>query len=260
MKVNISRITDKGLLRTLNEDSYVLILPEFIEKAFEENPPSEINSEDTATGLFLCVIDGMGGGGNGDVASQTIADRILFAWKDIEKLPPEEIPNQALLKSHDFIRLVIQKNPEYASMGAVATACYILNDEIWIAQVGDSRLYHYTDSTLHQITEDQSIVGSLIKAGRITKEQAETHPERHIVLQAIGPQKKLQPTTYHLKLKSGDKILLCSDGLTGMVKEERIVEILRESKGNQSTAKLVSEANQNGGEDNITVILAEFEG
>lgn len=259
MKVSISRITDRGIVRTQNEDCYVLIFPDYRERAFDEKSSGVLAIQNSSSGIFLCVVDGMGGAGNGDIASQTISDRIQFTWKDLEKLSPEQIPTQALLNAHDFIQLVIQKNPEYSNMGAVATACYILENEAWVSQVGDSRLYHYSDSNLLQITEDQSIVGALIKAGRITKEEAESHPERHIVLQAIGPHKKLQPTGYHIKLKHGDKLLICSDGLSGMVQDSRILEIMRGSTGKLCVENLVREAKLNGGDDNITVILAELE-
>lgn len=258
MKIQISRITNTGNVRTHNEDNYVLILPDYREKAFDDSILEMIPIQDTSQGIFLSVIDGMGGMGNGDIASQTIAERIFFTWKDLAELPPEEIPNGAMLNAHEFIRLVVKKNPQYMSMGAVATSCYIRESTVWVSQVGDTRLYHFHDNIIDQITIDQTLVNALLKSGRITREQLNTHPERHIVTQAIGPQKLITPENYKFEVKEGDKILLCSDGLTGMVDDENIKEILQKYSNNQCVEELVSKANQNGGEDNITVVLAEF--
>lgn len=258
MKIEISRITNTGKIRTHNEDNYVLIFPSYQEKAFDENAPEILPIQGTEEGVFLSVIDGMGGMGNGDIASQTIAERIFFTWKDLQNLAPQDIPHTALLNAHEFIKLVVRKNPEYMSMGAVATACYIKDSYVWVSQVGDTRLYHYNEKKLYQKTEDQSLVYALHKAGRITKEEIDSHPDRHIVTQAIGPQKQILPENSLFEVKEGDKILLCSDGLTGMIPDNKIAEILEEFSGQKCLEELVSLANQNGGEDNITILVAEF--
>ncbi|MCB1178741.1 MAG: serine/threonine-protein phosphatase, partial [Leptospiraceae bacterium] len=144
-------------------------------------------------------------------------------------------------------------------MGSVATYAYFKQNKIFVSQVGDTRLYLYRNKTLEQITEDQNFVTELVKLGIITKEQAEFHPQRNAVTQAIGAVDEVVPVFHELEVKSGDRLLICSDGLTGMLSDIEIQLILDGSNElNEIVSILIDTANANGGHDNITVILAEF--
>ena len=260
MKIVIYRKTDVGSVRSVNEDNFIIIsnFQNEMVPANPINPWKVLSKEEINNGIYLCVIDGMGGMGNGDVASETIASKIISIWNELKELTPSDLPRISLERANDFIQLVVSKNPQYHNMGAVATCCYIFNNKAYISHVGDTRLYLFRDSKLSQITEDQSLVAELVRAGRLTPEQAEVHPERHIVTQAIGPHKTIKTADYDLQVQAGDKLLLCSDGLSGLVRDSDIEKILTEKNGESCINTLIKKAKENGGDDNITLVIAEL--
>jgi protein phosphatase len=151
------------------------------------------------------------------------------------------------------------KNSKYNGMGATITASVIIENELFIAQVGDSRLYLVRDNDFIQVTKDQSLVSKLVEAGNITKEEARHHLAKNVILQAVGVSERVEVGFYTLSLQSNDKILLCSDGLTDMVLDEKIFEIIQTSANTTTAVKrLIQEANNSGGKDNITIILASY--
>ena len=152
--------------------------------------------------------------------------------------------------------IVYEKSKEderYKYMGATLEILLIINDDIYIGHAGDSRIYRLRKDVLKKLTKDHSYIENLIEDGKITREEAVKHPDKNMVTKGIGNSKLVEPDVIHKKLKDGDTILMCTDGLTNMVSEERIKEILKE-EGDVSK-KLTDEANKNGGMDNITVVV-----
>src|SRR5213075_228795 len=146
-------------------------------------------------------------------------------------------------------------------MGTTSTVATLMDDRLFLAQVGDSRAYILRDGELTQVTRDQSLVNQLIEAGQLTEEEAETFEHNNIILQALGTSDTVQVDLTFCELRRGDTLLLCSDGLSGMVRFEEIREVLRSSTEPLEVCKALTErANQAGGHDNITVIIVEFDG
>ena len=154
------------------------------------------------------------------------------------------------------------EHPESRGIGTTATIAGLLGDTLYLAQVGDSRAYLVRNGVALQITKDQSLMQRLIEAGELTPEEAERSERRNIILQALGPEPTVKIDLTYQKVRRGDTLVLCSDGLSGLVRKDEIAEILQESNDDLLTAckELIDRANENGGPDNITVIVARFEG
>lgn len=207
----------------------------------------------------MTVIDGMGGMGFGDIAAETIATRLEFFFQRLEIINPQADVIESLINANDYLRVVIEKNPVYEGMGAVVTACLVKGEKACVAQIGDSRLYLFRDNVLKQITKDQNFVAELLESGLITRAEALVHPNKNQVTQAIGPQDQITPVNTEFTVKQRDRLLLCSDGLYGMVSDESIGQILKEKSNMEECAKeLLEIANESGGGDNITVVVADL--
>jgi PPM family protein phosphatase len=229
--------SDLGRQRQGNEDSYFVRAPLFV------------------------VADGMGGAQAGEVASE-------MAVESFDRGLPDGSPADALVKViedanrriHDRSRAESQR----AGMGTTVTAAYVGEQEVTIAHVGDSRAYLLRDGKLERLTRDHSLVGELVARGKLTEEQAETHPQRSVITRALGPEPDVQVDVRSYQARGGDRFMVCSDGLTSMVPEARVTEILeRAGSLEQAGRELIAAANDAGGRDNITVILfrlAEVEG
>lgn len=228
--------TDVGKVREANEDSYI-----------ERSP-------------LFGVADGMGGHIAGDVASSTAVETILEQTKSAD---PEgtgalvslvENANSAILaKGRDDSTL--------RGMGTTCTLLLIREGRAHIAHVGDSRGYVYRDGALRQLTEDHTLVNRMVREGRITAEEAEHHPQRSIVTRALGVDDSVQVDTETMDIAEGDRFLLCSDGLTGMVGGDTIAQVLgEESDPGAAAERLIELANASGGEDNITVVIVDIAG
>jgi PPM family protein phosphatase len=221
--------TDTGRQRHANEDSYFAQAPIF------------------------AVADGMGGAQAGEVASRIAAgafeqglDRETSAEGQLR-----EIAQEANREIHELA----QKDSSRAGMGTTLTAALLRDDEVALGHVGDSRAYVLRDGELKRLTKDHSLVEELRRSGRLTDEQAEEHPQRSIITRALGPEPRVNVDTMTVPAKDGDVFLLCSDGLTTMVSDEEISEILLDSKNLRSAVnKLVDSANKRGGRDNITAV------
>jgi protein phosphatase len=226
--------TDTGRQRNANEDSYFARAPIF------------------------AVADGMGGAQAGEVAS-SIAARAFEQEIDESKSPErqlKEIAQQANAEIHELA----EKDSSRAGMGTTLTTALVQGDEVSIAHVGDSRAYVFRDGELKQLTKDHSLVEELRRQGRLTDEEAEEHPQRSIITRALGPEDKVKIDTLSYAARDGDVFLLCSDGLTTMVGEEQIREILADSKSLKSAvSKLIDAANSAGGRDNITAVAFRLE-
>jgi protein phosphatase len=226
--------TDTGLQRRANEDSLLTRSPLFV------------------------VADGMGGAQAGEVASRIAVEAFQDGLGD--PASPEECLAENALAANARIHELSQSNAEQAGMGTTLTAVYVGEEEVAIAHVGDSRAYCMRDGELLRLTDDHSLVDELIREGRLTPEEAEEHPQRSIITRALGPEETVEVDTRSFRARPGDVYLLCSDGLTSMVSEAVVAEVLRAHPVLRDAGEaLIAEANRAGGRDNITVILLRLE-
>jgi len=246
-RLNYFGISDQGQVRRLNEDDF-LIMPEY--------------------NLF-CVADGMGGHAAGDVASRLSLESIgdYFAFR----LHPGEIPRPAYLGDDLVHTDLLHGSVHYANlrfhqaagdktMGSTVVAAFAREQELQIVHVGDSRAYLWRDHVLQQLTEDHSLVYELFRQGHIAAEEMRTHPQRNVITQALGPRPAITPTSQVLQPRPGDLIFLCSDGLTCMLEDRTLAEVLdKHGKPHDTGLTLVDRANAAGGKDNITIVLIAIE-
>ena len=226
--------TDTGRQRTTNEDSYF------------------------ARGPLYAVADGMGGAQAGEVASRIAAE--AFEPAERGTVPPETFLRSVVQSANSQIHSLSQQDASRSGMGTTLTATLIEGDEISIGHVGDSRAYRFRDGELKLLTSDHSLVEELRRQGRLTEEEAETHPQRSIITRALGPEAEVEVDTLTVSARPGDVYLICSDGLTTMVKDAKVQEILAESPSlDEATTWLINEANEAGGRDNITVVAFRLE-
>jgi serine/threonine protein phosphatase PrpC len=243
-----------GMVRERNEDSF-FSLESTLQQSGELQP----------FGLFI-VADGMGGHQRGEVASllatRIVANRVLrdvylpFLKGDEQaasRHPINEVLIEAVEEANSYVH---QEAPE---AGTTVTGALILGQSAYIAHVGDSRAYLFNYGTLKQITQDHSLLARLIELGQASKEEALTHPQRNVLYRAVGQAGNLEVDTYLQRLPIGSYLLLCSDGLWGMVPEQEMTEIISESiHPQQACHELIESANRYGGEDNVTAILVRI--
>lgn len=276
MIVELHAKSDVGRVRRGNEDNF-LILDLTTTKAWTctdgaESPAEMCRFELGEKGMVLVVSDGMGGALAGDVASKMAVETVreMLIESDAEE---QEDTNNAEKDLVDYLRhatvyanLAIhhrsQEDTRCAGMGATFTGAAIKKDMLDLVQVGDSRAYLLRGEEIKQATKDQSLVQQLVDVGQISESEAETHMFRNVILQALGAQSELTPATGRMRLRRGDLLLLCSDGLSGKLRSEDMRRIIEDAQGDLGVActKLIEEANERGGEDNITVVLARFTG
>jgi protein phosphatase len=216
-------------------------------------------------GSVMGVCDGMGGAAAGEIASQLAVD-IIFE-RLIQGEPPKEHDDLARRLVHAVedagIRIFNEARADRTrrGMGTTATIAALVDSRLFVAQVGDSRAYVLRGDRLVQVSRDQSLVNQLIEAGQLTEEEAETFEHNNIILQALGTAETVQVDLTYVDLKRGDRLLLCSDGLSGMVRADELREVLSTQKDPLDACKeLTDRANRAGGHDNITVIVADFDG
>jgi len=215
----------------------------------------------TPRGIVWMVCDGMGG----HVAGEKAAELAIQAVVDFFSRAPEEEPPRllelALYEANEAIYKIGQLYPQYRRMGTTCVLALYTHGRVYYAHVGDSRLYLYRDRQLVQKTQDHSYVQFLISQGLLTPEEAQFHPRRHVILRALGLSSRPEPEVAPdpIEVRSGDVLLLCSDGLSGMLADEEIGAILAESAPVEGRARrLIEAANAAGGHDNISVVLVEF--
>ncbi len=263
--IHVAGRTDVGQTREHNEDAFA------VADLTTGNP---ILQPDAAThrlgpkGSLFMVADGMGGAAAGEIASAMAVEVILgemrTSWIAQDVASPEAFVRaikQATKAANQQINAFATQHPEYRGMGTTATIAGLLGDTLYLAQVGDSRAYIVRDGVTRQITKDQSLMQKLIEAGEMTEEEAEHSERRNIILQALGPEPVIKVDLTHQRIRRGDTLVLCSDGLSGQVSKEQIAEVVRaEPDITKVSARLIDLANANGGPDNITVIAARFDG
>jgi protein phosphatase len=226
--------TDTGLQRPANEDSLLARAPLFV------------------------VADGMGGAQAGEVASRIAVESFRHGVEDSAK--PETALVDLARAANSRIHELSHSNAEQAGMGTTLTAVYVGEKEVTIAHVGDSRAYCLRDGQLLRLTDDHSLVDELMRQGRLTPEEAVEHPQRSVITRALGPEMSVEIDTSSQDGQTGDVYLLCSDGLTTMVPEPQLAELLlAHPKLNEAGEALIAAANEAGGRDNITVVLLRLE-
>src|SRR5947209_5807243 len=274
MLVQLHAKSDVGRVRRGNEDNYLLIdLGTSRTWSGSDGPQSPDDMGQVSVsqeGLVLVVSDGMGGALAGDVASrmaiEAVRDVLLGENTDGPGCEPDapliDCLKQATLQANRNIHNKSLEDSRCSGMGATLTGAAIKGDKLDLVQVGDSRAYVIRGEQIRLATKDQSLVQQLVDVGQISEEEAETHMFRNVILQALGAQTELTPATARIQLRAGDVLLLCSDGLSGKLRNEEIRKIVADSGSDlgAACAGLVAAANDRGGEDNITVVLARFSG
>ncbi|HEU5235509.1 MAG TPA: protein phosphatase 2C domain-containing protein [Pyrinomonadaceae bacterium] len=273
MLVELHAKTDVGRVRRGNEDNFLLLdLTTTRTWSGTDGPenPEDLRQFDVGErGLVLVVSDGMGGALAGDVASRMAIEAVRDVLTGGNANGPGCDADTSLVECLKNATMQANRNIHYKSledsrcsgMGATLTGAAVKDDKLDLIQVGDSRAYVMRGAQIRLATKDQSLVQQLVDVGQISEAEAETHMFRNVILQALGAQNELTPATARIQLRQGDMLLLCSDGLSGKLRNEEIREIVSaaEDLGSACTA-LVAEANNRGGEDNITVVLARFTG
>ena len=257
--------TDVGLTREHNEDALLVAnlgSGEHLEFSRTVEQPAD------PMGTLFMVADGMGGAAAGEIASATAVDVVLRHLREglsgLAAVTPETLVSQlseaAEVANWSIFRYAAT-HPELRGMGTTATIAALLGDTLYIGQVGDSRAYLVRDGIAIQLTKDQSLMQKLIEAGELTEEEAAQSERRNIILQALGPEPNVKLDLTHQRVRRGDVLILCSDGLSGLVRPEEIAGVVTEEL-DLSTAceRLIRLANDQGGPDNVTVIAARFEG
>jgi len=240
--VRVSACTDIGKTRPQNQDSY-----------YVPNTDKQ----------FFIVADGMGGQKAGSVASK-IAVEIMSNYIDeyySKENDKEELLKKAVSHTNEIVYKLANENEELKGMGTTVVAALLCDDNIYIVNAGDSRCYLIRNEIMSQLTVDNSYVEILIQQGVITKEEANNHPDKNIITKAIGVEKDIEVETQRIKAENGDILLLCSDGLTNMVENEQILKMILEKHENldECVSDLINKAIENGGKDNITVVLVEVQ-
>ena len=235
MNVAYGAKSDVGRVREANEDSYLIADPLFV------------------------VADGMGGHIAGDVASSTAVKVIQDESGDASSENPGTL-TKIISDANATIWDKAQSDPALRGMGTTCTLVLVDEDRVHIAHVGDSRAYRLRDGQLEQLTEDHTLVGRMVQEGRLSREEAQHHPQRSIITRALGVDEDVQVDLETVELSEGDRLLLCSDGLSSMVEDDSIESVLASESDPQGAAdRLIDAANEAGGDDNITVVVIDFE-
>lgn len=243
--------SDKGMVREINEDSFNVI-------AGSQGQP-----------CTFIIADGMGGHNSGEVASKMAVDFIsnyLYQTPELISLQNDAscenkisaAIQELILRANAEVFSKSQQYPENKGMGTTLIVAVMREDNLYIGHVGDSRLYLITGDHIERITTDHSFIEELIKNGSLKREEAENHPKKNLITRAIGCSSDLEVDTYECGLNKNDILVLCTDGLTNMLDEEEIKNVVLGSESLESACdELIRRANEKGGEDNITVIVAK---
>nr|WP_295971998.1 Stp1/IreP family PP2C-type Ser/Thr phosphatase [uncultured Bacillus sp.] len=238
-------MTDKGKVRQHNEDCGGILI----------NP----------SGQFLAVVaDGMGGHRAGDVASDMTVTELKRLWEAAPEIVTADQAESWLKTSINEVNAVLHEHAsshsECDGMGTTIVAVIITQLFLTVAHIGDSRCYILNEAGFSQITEDHSLVNELVRSGEITKEDAENHPRKNVLIRALGTEKTVEMDIRSMVFEEGDLLLLCSDGLSNKVNESEIVECLQqEILIDEKASRLIQLANSHGGEDNISLVIVEYE-
>jgi serine/threonine protein phosphatase PrpC len=265
IRLAVSALTDVGRSRDHNEDRYLVADLTTRDTSVQNGSrPSELGPR----GSLLLVADGMGGAAAGEMASQMAVDlifeQLVTSWSSETDDSPDLFAlrvREAVERANARIHAVSQEQPHLQGMGTTATLVGILGPRLLLSQVGDSRAYLIRDGVAVQMTRDQSFVQHLLDTGRVSEAEAYEMAPRNVILQALGPSPTVEVVQHWQPLLRGDLVLLCSDGLSGLVSADDIAGIVTSTDAlSKACQKLIDLANERGGPDNITVILAKMTG
>ncbi|MBI1799899.1 MAG: Stp1/IreP family PP2C-type Ser/Thr phosphatase [Candidatus Eisenbacteria bacterium] len=246
MTLRIAAATDVGLRRDHNEDFHAFWSP--------ADP-----TERERRGELMVVADGMGGSVAGEVASRAAVEAVVHHYRDRAEAPQLAL-QRALEAAHRTVYRMSRERPELAGMGTTCTAVAVRGTEVRIAHVGDSRAYLVRDERIRQLTADHSLVQQLVEQQLMTPEQARVDPRRNVLTRSMGVGEAVEVDAAELSggLRTGDTLLLCSDGLHGLVHDDEMASHASQNDLDRACAELVSLARARGGHDNITVMLARL--
>lgn len=240
--IELANLTDTGCERERNEDYYCYFEP-------------DSDDDFLRKGRLIIVADGMGGHEGGQVASAIAVETVRDAYIADPSDDPEDALSHAFEQAHRAILDHAREHPELHGMGTTCTAAAIVGEQLWFGHVGDSRLYLIRGSQLTQLSEDHSLVARMVREGTIAPEEAATHPDRNVLIAALGMESAMsvefpaEPTP----LESGDILLLCTDGLHGLVTGAELLTIAETTAPSEACRQLVDLAKNRGGFDNITL-------
>lgn len=246
--LDLAQLSDVGLVRERNEDACGYWEPES-DAQFREK------------GRLAIVADGMGGHEGGQMASDIAVQTVREVYRDANGLGPGEALEKGLREAHERIRSFAEANPQYRNMGTTCTAAVICGADLWVAHVGDSRLYLFRNGKFRRMTRDHSYVNQLVEHGIISSAEAEHHPQRNVLISALGigaDGASIDVSTEPTHLEPGNTLLLCTDGLWGPVTELEIYDIIHAHAPAEACRALVDLAKERGGPDNITVAVLHF--
>lgn len=241
--VEIAALTDVGRQRENNEDSYLYWEPRSEEEFLRK-------------GRLAVIADGMGGYEGGQEASRLAVETVRHYY-DANFLSPQKTLIQALETAHTTIQRYAGENPRFHGMGTTCTALSMVGRQLYFSHIGDSRLYLVRADSISRLTRDHSYVGRLVENGIVRSEDAESHPQRHILTAALGSGRDVLPDTpeHPIQLEQGDTLLLCTDGLWSLVADLDLARVMRSHTPEESCAELVKMALDRGGPDNITLVI-----
>ena len=256
-------LSDTGLKRSNNEDHFIVADLTRCAIFVEDNvlAPGVTHQLIGPHGTLLAVADGVGGHDDGEIASHIVVEAIAHTLFDLQQqeLSTAERLTRATQEAHQNVRRYTSEVPGSHSMSSTLTAVHLAHDTMTIAQVGDSRAYLFANGSLTLLTEDQTIVYKMLQNGMLTEEEAQVHPDRHAILQAMGQERAISPVVTHVPFQPGDCLLVCSDGLSSYVEHQCIESILNEDADEQTQCqKLLEAAYAAGGDDNVTILLARL--
>ena len=247
--LRIASATDVGRKRTGNEDSHAVWVPEDAE-------------ERARRGVLILVADGMGGANAGEVASRLAAEVVLRVFREHAADAPEVALRMAVEAANSTIHEQAGSQADQRGMGTTCTAIAVHGRDVWLGHVGDSRAYLVRNGVTTRLTRDHSLVAELVERGHLTEEEAKHDPRRNVVTRSVGATDDVVVDAEHMAepLRPGDSLVLCSDGLHGQVTDEEIGRVTGESTPEEACERLIGLANDRGGPDNITVIVARAAG
>ncbi len=244
--IEVSGQSDIGCIRKNNEDSFGYWEPE-----------PEDEQQFVRKGRLMVVADGMGGYEGGQEASRLAVDTLIAVYRDFPGSDPQQALNDGLQTAHEEIRRYASAHPALRGMGTTCTAAAVVQDALYFVHVGDTRLYLIRDHQISQITRDHSYVGRLVEAGMISRQEAETHPQRNILTAALGtnPDLIMDSPGHPELLRADDALVICSDGLWGLVHDAEILTAVEKQSAADAGRELIELARKRGGPDNITLSI-----
>lgn len=262
IRITVFGKTDVGLVREHNEDCF--LIADVTNEAKTGDPREPLEIPLGVKGALFLVCDGMGGAAAGEVASQMAVDSISSALAAADSLPREAFARRlrrAVEDANDRIYAQSRDNQSERGMGTTCTAVALVDGTLLVGQIGDSRCYVLRGGRLAQVTKDQSLAWQLIEAGAMTVEEAKAFEHANIILQALGVQERVDVALSQVPLRRGDVVLISSDGLHGPVSDEEMMQILQDEPDvKRACERLVSRALEREGPDNVTVVVARFDG